>query len=594
MKSLSYLNKYFFKYKWQLLLGILFTFGLNFLYVQMPLIVGSAAKTLEENFSPENWLNIALTLGGMYIAFSLGKGILLFFQRQMIIKMSRYIEFDLKNEIYAHYQRLSYSFYKKNNTGDLMNRISEDVSHVRMYLGPGVMYTVNLVILFAFVLYFMLDKNVELTLYVLAPLPLMSYIIYKVSSRMNKQSEQVQRQQSSISTIVQESFSGITVLKAYGGEARFEDQFNTASDNYLKKQMNLVKTNALFMPTITFLIGVSTVLTIYMGGVLSAEAQSSVDSEVIIAFIFYVNMLTWPFASVGWVTSLVQRAAASQERINEFLKEQPEIKNPTQTPFDFKGKITFNNVSYTYPNSGIEAIKNLSFTVEKGQTIAILGRTGSGKSSVINLVMRQFDPTDGEITIDDQPLTTLNVEDFRNQTGVVPQEVFLFSDSIRNNIKFGLNEGEDRSDDELNEIMKVGHVYHNVIDFPNGLDTLLGERGVNLSGGQKQRLSICRALIRNPKFLILDDCLSAVDTETEDIILTNLKEQIKDNTTLIVSHRVSSIRYADKIIVLEDGQKIEEGSHEELLAKNGVYYEIYQKQLLEGEQEEGEQLENEE
>ena len=593
MKSLSYLNKYFFKYKWQLLLGILFTFGLNYLYVQMPIIVGSAVDTLEDNFNPKNWLNIALTLGGIYIAFSLGKGILLFFQRQMIIKMSRYMEFDLKNEIYAHYQRLSYSFYKKNSTGDLMNRISEDVSQVRMYLGPGVMYTINLIILFAFVLYFMLNINVELTLYVLAPLPIMSFLIYKVSSRMNKQSADVQRQQSGISTIVQESFSGITVLKAYGGEPRFAEQFNNASDNYLKKQMNLVKTNALFMPTITFLIGLSTVITIYLGGILSAEAHSTLTSGNILTFIFYVNMLTWPFASVGWVTSLVQRAAASQERINEFLREQPEIKNPTENPFEFKGKISFNNVSYTYPNSGIQAIKNLSFTAEKGQTIAFLGRTGSGKSSVINLVMRQFDPTSGEICIDDQPLTAINVENFRNQTGVVPQEVFLFSDSIRNNIKFGLNDGEDRTDDELNDIMKVGHVYHNVVDFPMGLDTLLGERGVNLSGGQKQRLSICRALIRHPKFLILDDCLSAVDTETEEIILTNLKEQIKENTTLIVSHRVSSIRYADKIIVLEDGEKIEEGSHEELLSKKGVYYDIYQKQLLEGEEKEGEHFEKE-
>ena len=523
MKSLSYLNKYFFKYKWQLLLGILFTFGLNYLYVQMPIIVGSAVDTLEDNFNPKNWLNIALTLGGIYIAFSLGKGILLFFQRQMIIKMSRYMEFDLKNEIYAHYQRLSYSFYKKNSTGDLMNRISEDVSQVRMYLGPGVMYTINLIILFAFVLYFMLNINVELTLYVLAPLPIMSFLIYKVSSRMNKQSADVQRQQSGISTIVQESFSGITVLKAYGGEPRFAEQFNNASDNYLKKQMNLVKTNALFMPTITFLIGLSTVITIYLGGILSAEAHSTLTSGNILTFIFYVNMLTWPFASVGWVTSLVQRAAASQERINEFLREQPEIKNPTENPFEFKGKISFKNVSYTYPNSGIQAIKNLSFTAEKGQTIAFLGRTGSGKSSVINLVMRQFYPTSGEICIDDQPLTAINVENFRNQTGVVPQEVFLFSYSIRNNIKFGLNDGEDRTDDELNDIMKVGHVYHNVVDFPMGLDTLLGERGVNLSGGQKQRLSICRALIRHPKFLILDDCLSAVDTETEEIILTNLK-----------------------------------------------------------------------
>lgn len=584
MKSLSYLNKYFLKYKWQLLVGILFTLGLNYLYVQMPVIVGSAVDTLEENFNPKNWLNIALTLGGIYIAFSLGKGILLFFQRQLIIKVSRYIEFDLKNEIYAHYQRLSYSFYKKNSTGDLMNRISEDVSQVRMYLGPGIMYTVNLIVLFAFVLFFMLKINVELTLYVLAPLPIMSFLIYKVSSRMNRQSAEVQLQQSNISTIVQESFSGITVLKAYSGEPQFEQRFDKAADNYLEKQMALIKTNALFMPTITFLIGVSTVITIYLGGILSAEAQSTMTSGNILTFIFFVNMLTWPFASVGWVTSLVQRAAASQERINEFLKEQPEIKNPTERPFEFKGRICFNNVSYTYPNSGIQAIKNLSFSAEKGQTIAFLGRTGSGKSSVINLIMRQFDPTSGEISIDDQPLTALNVEDFRNQTGVVPQEVFLFSDSIRNNIKFGLNDGEDCTDDELNTIMKVSHVYHNVVDFPLGLDTLLGERGVNLSGGQKQRLSICRALIRQPKFLILDDCLSAVDTETEEIILTNLKQQIKDNTTLIVSHRVSSIRYADKIIVLEDGEKIEEGSHEELLSDKGVYYDIYQKQLLEGEE----------
>lgn len=584
MKSLSYLNKYFLKYKWQLLVGILFTLGLNYLYVQMPVIVGSAVDTLEENFNPKNWLNIALTLGGIYIAFSLGKGILLFFQRQLIIKVSRYIEFDLKNEIYAHYQRLSYSFYKKNSTGDLMNRISEDVSQVRMYLGPGIMYTVNLIVLFAFVLFFMLKINVELTLYVLAPLPIMSFLIYKVSSRMNRQSAEVQLQQSNISTIVQESFSGITVLKAYSGEPQFEQRFDKAADNYLEKQMALIKTNALFMPTITFLIGVSTVITIYLGGILSAEAQSTMTSGNILTFIFFVNMLTWPFASVGWVTSLVQRAAASQERINEFLKEQPEIKNPTERPFEFKGRICFNNVSYTYPNSGIQAIKNLSFSAEKGQTIAFLGRTGSGKSSVINLIMRQFDPTSGEISIDDQPLTALNVEDFRNQTGVVPQEVFLFSDSIRNNIKFGLNDGEDCTDDELNTIMKVSHVYHNVVDFPLGLDTLLGERGVNLSGGQKQRLSICRALIRQPKFLILDDCLSAVDTETEEIILTNLKQQIKDNTTLIVSHRVSSIRYADKIIVLEDGEKIEEGSHEELLSNKGVYYDIYQKQLLEGEE----------
>jgi ATP-binding cassette, subfamily B, multidrug efflux pump len=589
MKSLSYLNKYFLKYKWRLLLGVLFIVLSNYLFVYMPLIVKEAVNNFREGFDSTNWLNLALSLGGFYILLSLGKGVFLFFQRQTIIKVSRYIEFDLKNEIYQHYQRLNYNFYKKNSTGDLMNRISEDVAHVRMYLGPGVMYSVNLVILFAFVLYFMMDISVPLTLYVLTPLPLMSFLIYKVSNRMNKQSERVQRQQSGISTIVQESFSGIAVLKAYSGEKRSQERFNEAADGYLDRQMDLVKTNAYFMPTITFLIGLSTVLTIYLGGIFSYDPASGVTDGDIVAFIFYVNMLTWPFASIGWVTSLVQRAAASQERINEFLKSQPEIVNPTEDPFNFKGSIEFRNISFTYPNSGIEAINNLSFTVNKGETLAILGRTGSGKSSVIHLLMRQFDPNKGEILIDGKPLNSINLEQFRSQTGVVPQEVFLFSDSIRNNILFGLREDENRSDDEINAVMKTAHVYHNVVGFKEGLDTLLGERGVNLSGGQKQRISICRALIRQPKFLILDDCLSAVDTDTEDIILNNLKEQIKNNTTLIVSHRVSSIRYANKILVLDNGNKIEEGTHEELLAKKGVYYDIYQKQLLESAEQQEEQ-----
>jgi ATP-binding cassette subfamily B protein len=552
----------------------------------MPLIVGDAVAQFESGFDPENGFNLALSLGGMYILLSLGKGIFLFLQRQTIIIVSRYIEYDLKNEIYAQYQRLSYNFYKKKNTGDLMNRISEDVSYVRQYLGPGIMYTISTTILFAFTLTYMLNISVELTLYTLAPLPLMTFIIYKVSSIVNKQSVKVQQKQSEISTMVQESFSGITVLKAYSAEEKFQDNFNVDVKSYLERHMALVKTNALFMPTITFLIGISTILTIYYGGILSFETQNQLSSSNIVEFIFYVNMLTWPFASVGWVTSIIQRAAASQERINEFLNEEPEVKNTNDAPFDFNGDVEFKNVSYTFPTSGIKAVKNLSFTIEKGETLAIIGRTGSGKTSVINLLMRQFDPTSGAIEVDHQNLTSINMHDFRKQAGVVPQGVFLFSDSIRNNVKFGLAAHQEATDEDIIEVLKTTHVWHNIKDFKQGLDTVLGERGVNLSGGQKQRLSIARALIRKPKLLIFDDCLSAVDTETEGVILNSLKNTIENNTTLIVSHRVSSIRNADRILVLEEGEKIEEGTHDELLALGGVYSEIYNKQLLEEQNEE--------
>ncbi|HLV41645.1 MAG TPA: ABC transporter ATP-binding protein [Brumimicrobium sp.] len=585
MKSLSYLNKYFLKYKWRLLLGVLFIVGSNFLYVNMPLIVKNAVNQFETGFDPDKWLELAVSLGGMYVLLSIGKGIFLFMQRQTIIIVSRLIEYDLKNEIYEQYQKLSYNFYKGNNTGDLMNRISEDVSYVRQYLGPGVMYTISTTILFAFTLTFMLNINVELTLYTLAPLPLMTYIIYKVSSIVNRQSVKVQQQQSKISTKVQETFSGITVLKAYSGEEKFQTDFNEDVDGYLDRHMALVKTNAFFMPTITFLIGLSTILTIYYGGILSFETQNNLSAGDIVAFIFYVNMLTWPFASVGWVTSIIQRAAASQERINEFLNEEPEVTNTNESPFDFKGGIEFKKVSYTFPTSGIKAINNLSFTIKKGETLAIIGRTGSGKTTVINLLMRQFDPTSGTISVDNQDLSSINIRDFRKQSGVVPQGVFLFSDSIRNNVKFGLKGDQEATDEEIVEVLKTTHVWHNIKAFKQGLDTVLGERGVNLSGGQKQRISIARALIRKPKLLIFDDCLSAVDTETEEIILNNLKNTIQENTTLIVSHRVSSIRNANRILVLEEGGKIEEGTHDELLALGGVYFDIYNKQLLEEQKE---------
>lgn len=581
MKSLSYLNKYFYKYKWSLLIGIFFTFGVNYLFVQMPIIVGNAVDDFEN--PKENWVFLALTIGGIYIGFSIGKGIMLFFQRQFIIKMSRYIEYDLKNEIYSHYQRLNFNFYKRNNTGDLMNRISEDVSKVRMYLGPGVMYSVNLIILFAFVIFFMIDISPKLTLYVLTPLPIMSFLIYKVSNRMNIQSEEVQIEQSNISTIVQESFSGIAVIKTYRGEQNQENKFSTSSNNYLNKQMSLVKTNALFLPTITFLIGLSTILTIYVGGILSSNQINQITSGNIVSFIFYVNMLTWPFASVGWVTSLVQRAAASQKRINEFLAEKPEIQNLSNEPFTFKGNIEFKNVSFTYDNSGIQAVQGLSFSIKSGEKVAILGKTGSGKSTIINLLMRQINPSEGEILIDNQPISKINMDDFRDQIGFVPQEVFLFSDTIRNNVDFANKSDKPLEDHIIQNALEESHVWHNINSFPNQLDTILGERGVNLSGGQKQRISIARALIKKPIFLILDDCLSAVDTETEEIILNNLETKYENLTMLIVSHRVSSIRFADKIIVIENGIKVEEGSHKELFSKQGAYYEIYNKQLLEAE-----------
>ena len=581
MKSLSYLNKYFIKYKWRFLLGILFIVISNYFGVQMPLYVKTTIDSLLTE-TPVNGLNdalfLSLKIGGIYMLLSLGRGFFLFLTRQTIIIMSRLIEYDLKNEIYNQYQQLDYSFYKKNATGDLMNRISEDVSQVRMYLGPGIMYTINLIALFGLVIYQMVDISASLTLFVLIPLPIMSFLIYKVSSKMNKLSKEVQAEQSFMSTMVQETFAGIRVLKAYSREKEVHTKFNVSATTYKAKNMRLVIVNAFFMPTIVFLIGLSTLLSIYLGGIMTYDKSISLGG--ILAFIFFVNTLTWPFASIGWVTSINQRAAASQSRINEFLQIKPTITYPTNKTFDFQGKIEFRDVSFTYENSGIEAIHKLSFTLNPGETLGIVGRTGSGKSTILNLLMRQFDVESGEILIDDQPIKTLNLSDFRNQTGIVPQEVFLFSDSIANNIRFG-STAETVSQEEIFSAAKKAHVYDNIMGFPEKFETLLGERGVNLSGGQKQRLSIARALIRNPKLLILDDCLSAVDTETEEIILSNLKETTKSNTCLIVSHRISSLRNSDRIIVIEDGRKIEEGAHDQLLAAGGMYAEIYLKQLTE-------------
>jgi ATP-binding cassette subfamily B protein len=580
MKSLSYLNKYFYIYKWRFLLGVIFIVISNYFGVQMPLYVKSTIDELMSgaNFNGlEDVLILSLKIGGIYMLLSALSGFFLFLTRQTIIVMSRLIEYDLKNEIYQHYQKLDFSFYKKNATGDLMNRISEDVSQVRMYLGPGVMYTINLCALFAMVIYQMIQINGWLTLFVLIPLPVMSFLIYFVSSKMNLLSKEVQKEQSLMSTIVQETFAGIRVIKSYNREKEVHEKFATSANNYKLKSMALVLVNSLFMPTIVFLIGLSTILSIYIGGLMSYDGSISLGG--ILAFIFFVNKLTWPFASIGWVTSINQRAAASQSRINEFLQTEPTIKNPTDESFEFQGEIAFEQVSYTYPNSGIQALKNVTFKINPGQTFAVIGKTGSGKSTLLNLLMRQMDPDDGTIRIDGKNLNSINLLKYRDQAGVVPQEVFLFSESIENNLLFGCT--HDVTSFEIEESAKKAHVHHNIIEFPNGYQTLLGERGVNLSGGQKQRLSIARALLRKPKLLVLDDCLSAVDTETEERILSHLKTESNNLTTVIVSHRISSIRNADRILVIDNGESIEEGTHEELMERNGHYALLYKQQLAE-------------
>jgi ATP-binding cassette subfamily B protein len=545
----------------------------------MPLYVKSTIDDLMKSTtitSIEDALFLSLKIGGIYMLLSLISGFFLFLMRQTIIVMSRLIEFDLKNEIYSHYQKLDFTFYKKNATGDLMNRISEDVSQVRMYLGPGIMYSINLVALSILIITEMIKISPYLTVFVLIPLPIMSFLIYKVSSKMNLMSKDVQVEQSMLSTLAQETFAGIRVVKAYSREKEVHDKFNKSAKTYKAKSMRMVIFNAFFMPTIVFLIGLSTLLTIYIGGKLTYNNSISIGG--IVAFIFFVNKLTWPFASIGWVTSINQRAAASQTRINEFLMTEPIIKNTSSETFDFEGGIEFKNVSYTYENSGITALKDISFTLKKGETLGVIGRTGSGKTTILNLLMRQLDVDSGELLIDGQPIKSINLDQFRGQTGIVPQDVFLFSDTIANNIKFGSNDAA-ISMERVIESAKKAHVYDNISAFPDQFETLLGERGVNLSGGQKQRISIARALIRDPKLLLLDDCLSAVDTETEEIILNHLKEEFNQRTSIIVSHRISSIRHANKLIVIEHGTIIESGTHETLLALNGVYAEMYTKQL---------------
>jgi ATP-binding cassette subfamily B protein len=579
MKSLRYINKYFIKYKWRFLLGILFTIVSNYFGVQLPAFFSSAIDQFQQQIKsnqPTDYLWLAFELGAIYMGFSLLKGFFLFLMRQTIIVMSRYIEFDLKKEIYGQYQALDQSFYKQNATGDLMNRISEDVGLVRMYTGPGIMYTINLVVSFVLIVGKMITISPSLTVFVLLPLPIMSILIYKVSSTMNKMSLEVQKEQSFLSTLAQESFAGIRIIKAYQREEQITDRVSASAERYKKQSMRLVLVNAFFSPTIIFLIGLSSMIAIYYGGLLTFEKKMTVGG--IVAFIMYVTNLTWPFASLGWISSIIQRAAASQQRINEFLKRKSKIEDLSSVPCPLEMGLQFDQVSFTYPNSDTVVLQNITFDIQQGQTLAIIGATGSGKSTICSLLARHFDPTQGQVTIQNQPLPSYSLQHYRHQIAIVPQDVFLFSDTIADNLKFGV-EQNDLSTEELEMACKQAHVLHNIQDFQEGFQTILGERGVNLSGGQKQRISIARALLRMPKLLILDDCLSAVDTETEEIILEELQKEAATRATIIVSHRISSIRNATKIIVLEQGQIIESGTHESLLTQKGAYFDMYQFQL---------------
>lgn len=584
MKELGYLNKYFSKYKYRFLLGILFTIIAQIFSLFTPKLISKSFQAIESSFKdksiPNSVIqgelvnNILLIIGTTIIA-----GFLTFLMRQTLIVMSRHIEFDLKNEVFKQYETLSQNFYKKNRTGDLMNRISEDVSKVRMYVGPAVMYTINTIIRFAIVILYMYNVSPRLTLYTLLPLPLLSYAIFKLSSEINKRSTTFQQYLSKVSSFSQEIFSGVRVIKAYSLENQHQNNMVDLAQESKSKSLDLARVQSLFGPLMMALIGISNLVVIYFGGLMYIEGTIK-SIGTIAEFILYVNMLTWPVAALGWVSSMVQEAEASQKRLNEFLKIQPEITNTNPEHSVIIGDIAFKNVSYTYEDTNITALNNISFTVKKGETLAILGKTGSGKSTILSLISRIYDVTNGAIQIDDTEISKLNLYDLRNSIGIVPQDSFLFSDSIKNNIKFGK---EDAKDEEVIQAAKNAVVHKNILGFKKQYETVLGERGITLSGGQKQRVSIARAIIKNPPILLFDDCLSAVDTETEEAILNNLFDICKDKTTIIVSHRVSSAKNADKIIILDEGKIIQQGSHTQLINEEGYYASLYLKQLSEKE-----------
>lgn len=587
MKELRYLNRYLLNYKWQLILGTIFVIISNIFQIVPAQYVRHAIDLVVDNIrvyqSLQNltvqqeffkvFASGILMYAGMILLMALLRGIFLYFVRQTLIVMSRHIEFDLKNEIFQHYQTLPLSFYRRNNTGDLMNRISEDVGRVRMYLGPAIMYGLQLFTLILILIPLMFHVSPTLTWYALSPLPLLSLSIFFVNNKIERRSEQIQKSQSKLSTFVQEAFSGIRVLKSFNREHESIARFDIESDAYKKQSLKLTKVQSLFFPVIMGLIGLSTILTVYAGSAEVINGNLTVGN--IAEFIIYVNLLTWPVTSLGWTSSLVQRAEASQKRINEFLKTKTNIASEKNLTREIQGKIEFKNVSFIYPDTGIKALKDISFVVNPGESLAIIGTTGSGKSTVANLVSRLYDVRDGEIRIDGIPIVDYDLISLRSQIGYVPQDVFLFSDTILNNIGFGIKNPVEAN---VLQAAKDADVYDNIMDFPQGFNTRVGERGITLSGGQKQRVSIARAIVREPKILMLDDVLSAVDTHTENNILNSMKRIMKGRTTIVVSHRVSSAKLANKIIVLVDGKIVEEGTHDTLLAGNGMYRDLYEKQ----------------
>ncbi|MFY8107797.1 MAG: ABC transporter ATP-binding protein [Bacteroidia bacterium] len=592
MKSLKKLNKYFLKYKWHLIGGIVFV-SLSNLFAVFPAqsvriaidLVIENLKTYQEfkgtklssNIEDKTGL-ILLFFGILVIVLALFRGLFMYLMRQTIIVMSRHIEFDMKNEIYSHYQDLSLSFYRKNSTGDLMARISEDVSRVRMYVGPAIMYAINLVVTIILVLWAMFSVNTQLTWLVILPLPILSYSIFYVNNIINRKSDAIQSKLSDLTSFVQEAFSGIRVIKAFAAEKESESAFEEMGEDYRNKQLDLAKTDAVFFPLMFFLTGLSTLITIVAGGFEVLNGRASLGN--IAEFVIYVNMLTWPVTSLGWTSSLVQRAAASQTRINEFLDTKPEIQSTNSTEFTFNEFIKFENIGLTYPEKSEKALKNINFTLKKGESLAILGNTGSGKTSLANLLLRLLEPTEGRILIDGNDLKDINLGSYRRSIGYVPQEVFLFSDSISNNISFGISTNHQNLE-KIKKAADEAALTENINNFKDGFSTVIGERGVSLSGGQKQRVAIARAFLKNPEILIMDDCLSALDTRTESIILENLKLIMKGKTSFIISHRASSVKDANRIIVLENGEIIEEGNHDNLMLKNGKYSEIFAKQSKE-------------
>ena len=588
MKSLLSLNHYFFRYKYYLILGIVFVILSNLFAIYPAQLVRQSFDLVAGNIQeykkltePEakslfysNFETAVIRYGLLIVAMALLRGLFLFFMRQTIIVMCRHIEYDQKNDIYEQYQRLPLRFYRKNNTGDLMARISEDVSRVRMYTGPAIMYGINMVVLFIMVISYMISVNAEFTMYVLLPLPFLSISIYFLNNKIEKRSDQIQKSLSRLSTFVQEAFSGIRILKAFGKEKESVLNFALESEEYRNRSIQLGNINSWFAPIIMSLIGSSSILTVFIGGQQVIAGNISLGN--IAEFLIYVNMLTWPVTSLGWVMSIAQRAAVSQTRINEFLNFENDLVSEKSLTVELKGKIEFKNVGFTYPDTGIIALKNINFNVNPGQSIGILGSTGSGKSTLANLICRLYDVSEGQILIDNESIKDFNPGFLRKQMGYVPQDVFLFSDTIRHNISFG---NENLTEENMIIASKQADLYDNVIGFEKGFDTIIGERGITLSGGQKQRVSIARALALHPKVLILDDCLSAVDTKTENSILGHLKSEMQGKTTIIISHRISSVKMAERILVLDEGQIIQQGTHEQLLAVQGAYKELYEKQL---------------